>query len=458
MSSLVGWRAWEALPSCPTYLCDAVRETVRELRDARCDAWDGVNACEDEYLCSSVAYLCAATGYVPPPQANVLAGLLDLAAGTLLMVVVIFAFACHSQLFQCRKFTARRRRRKAMARSLSCPGLVELKSSPALDACADMMAAFDTVELESPKRFHSPTRMRRNQSLETLEEEGHRQEQAAPSVASAPPRASPSARMFASALTPVPLTTLVVLGAPSVGKSAVIQTLKNFAQRSGVSLNIFEQGVPQQCAGWVQSILPHLQHCVPLVVWDAVGNGQHASHRLNLAEYISFHIHTLVHEVCGALRKGAVARAVAYGGDHGCAALDTDGEADAYREGSKEAEDEPPVPVESPAAMESRLSRMFGARKLVLCNKSDLQPCPLPETAALDASTIFLAGSARRGTNMRELWRLVETCAAPRPALEKAHSGRARGSRPRPGGIAVPIIVRYSSPQRRPTGARRALT
>lgn len=365
-SSSIGWRAWEALPSWPTFLSDPLKHSVREMRDARCDAWD-IDACEDEYLCSSVSYLCSAAGYVPAPRANVLAGLLDLAAGTLLMVAVVFAFACHIQLFQCRKFMARRRRRKAMARSLSCPGLVELKSSPALDACADMMAAFDTVESEAPKRFQSPTRIRRNQSLATLEEEGQRQEQATPSDVSTPPRASPGARMFASPLASAPLTTLVVLGAPSVGKSAVIQTLKSFAQRSGVTLNIFEQGLPQ-CAGWIQSNLPYLQHCVPLVVWDAVGSGYHASNRLSLAEYISFHIQALVHEVCGALRRNSAAYRCLEGADGGAD--------DGQDKSVLEEEEGSPMAAESPAALESRLSRMFGTRKLVLCNKSDLQPCP----------------------------------------------------------------------------------
>ena len=65
------------------------------------------------------------------------------------------------------------------------------------------------------------------------------------------------------------------------------------------------------------------------------------------------------------------------------------------------------------ARMESRVRSALEARKIVLCNKSDLTPCPVTESAALGGS-IFLAGSAQRGTNMRELWRLVCVCAAPR--------------------------------------------
>ena len=54
---------------------------------------------------------------------------------------------------------------------------------------------------------------------------------------------------------------------------------------------------------------------------------------------------------------------------------------------------------------------------IVLCNRTDECPCPLPEIACLmqkRPQAIFLAGSALRGTNMAPLWRFVETCAAPR--------------------------------------------
>ena len=69
---------------------------------------------------------------------------------------------------------------------------------------------------------------------------------------------------------------------------------------------------------------------------------------------------------------------------------------------------------ESVATMEARLVKLLHSRKIVLCNKTDVQPCPLPDIAQLESSTIFLAGSATRGTNMRELWRRVEACAARR--------------------------------------------
>jgi len=54
-----------------------------------------------------------------------------------------------------------------------------------------------------------------------------------------------------------------------------------------------------------------------------------------------------------------------------------------------------------------------GLRTLVLCNKTDSTPCPLPMIEGLGAGDLFLAGSAQRGTNMSALWRRVEACAAP---------------------------------------------
>ena len=52
-------------------------------------------------------------------------------------------------------------------------------------------------------------------------------------------------------------------------------------------------------------------------------------------------------------------------------------------------------------------------RTLVLCNKTDQVLCPMPEIAGLQKGDLFLAGSARSGTNMSALWRRVEACAAP---------------------------------------------
>ena len=173
-------------------------------------------------------------------------------------------------------------------------------------------------------------------------------------------------------------THLIVVGAPGVGKSTVISVLKGLATRRKAELSVSE-GLPTSD----RSRLEALVSAVPLIVWDA---GQRSA--CPLSEYVAQHTQQLARSLCAhamATRaKGGGAGGGAGGGG------------------------------EPAAAMESRVEKMLLARKIVLCNKSDVQPCPLPEIAALDPGTLFLAGSAVRGTNMRELWRRVETCAARR--------------------------------------------
>ena len=60
---------------------------------------------------------------------------------------------------------------------------------------------------------------------------------------------------------------------------------------------------------------------------------------------------------------------------------------------------------------------------LVLANMSDAHPCPHTEFEALGPEHIFLAGSVALGTNMHNLWRLVEQCAKPRQEAEPAAGG-----------------------------------
>lgn len=146
---------------------------------------------------------------------------------------------------------------------------------------------------------------------------------------------------------------LIVLGDAGVGKSAVIDVLETYAWSNDVELSVVE-GKPTSREALVAA--------TPLVVWDAVDGS-----RGTLKDYVARHMRELTHQL-SSLGGSAKER----------------------------------------AALNTRL--------LVLCNKSDVHPCPLPEFAALEGASIkFLAGSATRGTNMRELWRLVETCAAPRP-------------------------------------------
>ena len=152
---------------------------------------------------------------------------------------------------------------------------------------------------------------------------------------------------------------LIVLGDVGTGKSTVIRVLQGFAASNGVVIDVYE-GLPQSHEKSVD-----LASAVPLVVWDAVDDA-----RGTLKNYVNRHVKALT------------------------AALSSQGGSSKEREA-------------------------LVARLLVLANKSDAQPCPLPEIHALDKKTVFMAGSAAKGTNMLTLWRRVEVYAVPRPNLRE---------------------------------------
>ncbi|KOO32171.1 hypothetical protein Ctob_007672 [Chrysochromulina tobinii] len=198
----------------------------------------------------------------------------DLIFGTFLCALLVGAVG----FFKGRKL--RKQQNRAMHRSLSCPALVELKSTRAVKACADMLAAFD-------------------------ERSDGRRSKPAPYVPSMP-RVAESAGENSNAWSP-----------RSVGKSTVIAVLEGFAASNNVLLSVVE-GKPTAREALVAA--------TPLVVWDAVDE-----QRGSLKEYVARHLKQLTHELAS----------------------------------KKEQE-----------ALVSRL--------LVLCNKSDLQPCPIPELRSLD--------------------------------------------------------------------------
>jgi hypothetical protein len=387
--------AYESLPSTAWIYAAAV---VR--RDAVCDGWQGMDGRRH------MRDLCTACGYVPPPVPDeplITPELQDLILGTCVVALIIGVFASHESrvlLF---------RRRRAMSRSLSCPALVELKSKRAIDACADMLVAFESMD-----ERHQPKRIPRAQSLETLPEHPEPAEESSTGITE-PSSVGGQSETVGVSGDPKQNVHLFVLGGQSVGKTTIVDVLQGFASRNGVRLNIREG---PSSAG--ESLAQAIQSCVPLIVWDA----SRASHLGSLVEYIAEHILQL-------------ARALVH--QFYTLPLLTSGQT----KGSPQA-----VGADATLAIESRVAKTLAARKLVVCNKSDVQPCPLPEVEALEPSTIFLAGSAMRGTNMKELWRLVETCAAPRPDAEEALSKHDQSQLPQ-GSMSFRHLVRYSSPQRR---------
>ena len=50
---------------------------------------------------------------------------------------------------------------------------------------------------------------------------------------------------------------------------------------------------------------------------------------------------------------------------------------------------------------------MSKLRVLVLCNKTDTMPCPMPQRRGLKPEHAFIAVSALRGTNLGHMWTMV---------------------------------------------------
>lgn len=271
---------------------------------------------------------------------------------------------------------------KAMNRSLSCPGLVEL-SREALDACANMMAEFD-----DRKQYGTPDRMRsrrqpslppvvENPSAEgsvsgpplqehaqmELSEAALRTSTLLPAVAEEPSLTSAATTQatqatHADAERDGTQTTsseariqllqpnVVVLGKEKVGKSTVIEAIEARASGAGVELSLME-GVASTYSDECYSKVG-----LALIVWDA------GSASVPLTEYKDEHLRTLRHV----------------------------------------------MPIDS----------TLNVQTLILCNKTDVTPCPMPEASSLPSDVLFIAGSAKRGTNMDNLWRYVEKYAVPR--------------------------------------------
>ena len=73
-------------------------------------------------------------------------------------------------------------------------------------------------------------------------------------------------------------------------------------------------------------------------------------------------------------------------------------------------------------------------RVLVVCNKTDSMPCPMPQIQGLKPETAFIALSALRGTNLAHLWKMVAPllpegpCASPGGGGGGGGGGSGRGA------------------------------
>jgi len=353
----------------------------------------------------------SAIGWLPLP---VTPEVVELIVGTLVVATLIMLFAATKTMRSSRRL----QRSRAVRRSLSCSAIVDLHSKRAIDACADMYQAF---EERSPGGRRRPS-IPRTPSLPTLEESENEsstsgsfvcrrtqsfpqcsplkskefaarasESQSAAFVARHLPAAAAWLRTDSTAevladedgATEVETTEtteemssprLIVLGAALVGKSSVIDALQAFAAKQGVALNVLE-GLPACRSELVSS--------VPLLIWDAVDDA-----RGPLCEYVRTHTRALVKELATGAASGQ---------------------------------------------LELQTARLL-SRLLVLCNKTDLRQCPAYEREKLPPSARFVEGSARDGTGVAQLWRLVEACAVPMskgllPTPRLPHSGESEGER-----------------------------
>jgi len=326
-------------------------------------------------------------------QREVFASHCDLWLGTATMAIIIASY------FMRIHFAQKGQREKAMKRSMSCPAVVELNSPPALNACAELFASFDARQnkrrmmprvpsmptLAEVEREDGSFRSRRpsvedEASFNKCSRQGSRRasrekqegKDAPPSVLglliddTSPANSisaldlgrSRRASSEGASLSVRPEPPhVIVLGERLAGKSAIISSLEGFAERQGVQLNAVK-GLDTLTNS------PQLAQVVPLVVWDA-------EQPTTLSECVTRHMGELL-----------------------------------------------TVLQERP---NSAFAKELHGKLVVMCNKTDAEPCPLPELSALDPKTTFLAGSSLRGTNMDALWRLIRSRTALPPRSDHAH-------------------------------------
>jgi hypothetical protein len=296
----------------------------------------------------------------------------------------------------------------------SCPALNELPNSDrAIDAYADALEEFERHR--TGRRLSYGTRTSRTPSFPRINEDPVAETEHAILQSALDGERSPARRLEGESRRE-PLRgppQCVVLGDAAVGKSTVIGALEAHAEERGVQVR-FVKGVPSRVDDEVG---------VVLVVWSPSCAGAPSSPLIPSS-----------------------ASGSSIGDDQPTGESAAEPPASAFAcGGTLEPEAAAPPAAESLAAYVERHMRLLqqaseplrlpgtGVRNhkpwrppkttLVLANMSDAHPCPHAEFEALSPEHIFLAGSAALGTNMHNLWRLVEKCAKPRQQAEPVAGG-----------------------------------
>jgi energy-coupling factor transporter ATP-binding protein EcfA2 len=194
---------------------------------------------------------------------------------------------------------------------------------------------------------------------------------------------------------------VLIVGAHGVGKSSLSRALRRLASKGGLGeLSVAESQGPNLPD--LSTFGPELQ--LILVVWDA-------SQGSTLPAYVDMYAEQLSR----------------YDGKRGVPTRPDQSPARAAsgRSEATAAAGAPPSPATQPAfataSVGSAVAMLPLPRLLVVCNKCDSMPCPMPQIKGLQPTQAFIAVSAERGTNLGHLWSMIQ------PVL--ARSGRAtRGS------------------------------
>lgn len=320
-------------------------------------------------------------------------------------------------------------------RSRACPALNELPNSDrAIDAYADALEEFERHR--TGRRLSYGKRTSRTPSFPRINEDPVAETEHAMLQSSEDGAHSPARRLEDESPREPPQC--VVLGDAAVGKSTVIGALKAHAEEHGVRVR-FVEGVPS-CASDQVGIV--------LVVWSPASAVTPSSPLIPSSDSGS----SMGDDQPTGESAEPPAGAFACGG----AQLEPEAATQPAAESlaayvarhvrlMQQASESPHLPGKG---MLSSKPWRPPKTTLVLANMSDAHPCPHTEFEALGPEHIFLAGSAALGTNMHNLWRLVEQCAKPRQEAEPAAGGDGGETSLRPDSLTMD-----TSPER--TRARR---
>lgn len=206
---------------------------------------------------------------------------------------------------------------------------------------------------------------------------------------------------------------LLIVGSSGVGKSSITSALQRYARKSGIEqLPVAEAHGPR---------LPDLAALgdgleLVLVVWEAGQGTPLPAYAARYAAQIQQQTESLQSRPRG---RGGSEPQLAEGGDGvgapasegasprgGALRRRANGSKEEGRAGSSSDED-------ATASAPSSGGAYRAPRMLVVCNKCDMMPCPMPQIRGLAPSQAFIAVSAERGTNLAHLWGMVHPVLSP---------------------------------------------